>query len=220
MAAFAQIFADRHLIADRYFALIEAAQVHRMREFRAAVRIQLVWRFHRARLRRAHENRMATVIQKRWRKYRARVLVQCLRVEKARAARIAYFTKMATEIQRCWRGYDFRRHIFDCHRQKQYLRGVAATNARMRRELDDHYATTKENEARAKLERERRRQEESALRSHHLVSTAAIPSVFQPPAFTKDADAMPAVENFIRNINRAAIRREAKIVIPRGGSLK
>jgi hypothetical protein len=75
----------------------------------------------------------------------------------------------------------------------------------MRRELDDHYAITRENEHRAKVERERRRQEENALRSHHLVSTAAIPSVFQPPAFTKDAAAMPAVENFIRNINKAKI---------------
>jgi hypothetical protein len=90
----------------------------------------------------------------------------------------------------------------------------------MRRELDDHYAMTKENEARTKLEKERKRQEENALRSHHLVSTAAIPSIFQPPAFTKDADAMPAVENFIRNINRAMIRKEVKIVVPKGQSLK
>jgi myosin heavy subunit len=163
---------------------------------------------------------MATIIQKQWRKHRARTLVQCLRVEKARESRINYFNKMATQIQRCWRGYDFRRHIFDYHKQKQYLQTVAATNARMRRELDDHYAMTKENETRTKLERERRHQEENALKSHHLVSTAAIPSIFQPPAFTKDAEAMPAVENFIRNINRAMIRKEAKIIKPRGSQSK
>jgi hypothetical protein len=75
----------------------------------------------------------------------------------------------------------------------------------MRRQLDDHYAVTKENEQRARMEHERRRQEDNALRSHHLVSTAAIPSIFQPPAFTKDSAAMPAVENFIRNINKARI---------------
>jgi hypothetical protein len=77
---------------------------------------------------------------------------------------------------------------------------------------------TKENEARTKLERERRRLEENALRSHHLVSTAAIPSIFQPPAFTKDAGAMPEAENYIRNVNHMRIRKEARIFIPKGGN--
>jgi hypothetical protein len=115
---------------------------------------------------------------------------------------------MAQKIQRCWRGYDSRRHVFDYFKQKRYLQGIAKTNERMRRELDDHYSGTNENERRTRFERERKREEENALRQHHLVSTAAIPSIFQPPAFTKDAAAMPAVENFIRNVNRA------RIVIP------
>jgi hypothetical protein len=218
MAGFAQLYQGHYALPDRYFALVSDAQLNRVREFRAAIRIQLVWRYYRALCRRAREDRMATVIQKRWRKYRARTLVQCLRVEKARESRIAYFTKMATEIQRCWRGYDFRRHVFDYHRQKQYLQRIAEINARMHRELDDHYATTRESEARARAERERRREEGNALRAHHLVSTAAIPSIFQPPAFTKDAEAMPVVENFIRNVNRAFIRKEAKIVVPRASN--
>jgi hypothetical protein len=40
------------------------------------------------------------------------------------------------------------------------------------------------------------------------VSTASIPSVLQLSAFTKDAAAMPAVDNFIRKIDKA------KIVLP------
>jgi hypothetical protein len=220
MAAFSLIYQGRLGLTDRYFSLVEEAQASRVREFQAAIRIQLVWRYYRTCRRRARENAMATVIQKRWRKYRARTLVQCLRVEKARESRIAYFTKMATEIQRCWRGYDFRRHVFDYHKQKQYLQRIAEINVRMHRELDDHYAMTRESEIQTRVERERRREEENALRSHHLVSTAAIPSIFQPPAFTKDAEAMPAVENFIRNVNRAMVRKEAKIVVPRGSTGK
>jgi hypothetical protein len=220
MASFAQIYRERTQIAEKYFTLVEEAQKSRSKEFIAAIRIQLIWRIYRRRISRAHEHKMAVVIQKRWRKTRANSLLQCLRVEKAREQRIAYFNKMATEIQRVWRGYDFRRHVFDYWKQKRYLQGVAATNVRMRRELDDHYAITKEDERRTKIERERRRQEENALRSHHLVSTAAIPSIFQPPSFTKDAEAMPAVENFIRNINKAHVRKERRIVVPTPTSTK
>jgi myosin heavy subunit len=205
MAAFGQIYRERLQITDKYFSFLQEAQANREKEFNSALLIKRAWRRHRARQDAEHRNRMAIKIQKRYRKYLATIAVRCLRVEKARAERIAFFNKMATKIQRYWRGYDFRRHVFDYKKQKQYLAQVAATNVRMRRELDDHYAITRENEHRAKLERERRRQEENALRSHHLVSTAAIPSVFQPPAFTKDAAAMPAVENFIRNINKAKI---------------
>ena len=136
------------------------------------------------------------------------MLVQCLRVEKARAERVAYFNLMAKKIQKVWRGYDSRRHIFDFYKQREYLAQVAEANERMRRELDDHYAKTNEAELRARFEREKRRQEATALRQHHLVSTSAIPSIFQPPAFTKDAAVMPAVENYIRTVNRA------KLVIP------
>jgi hypothetical protein len=205
MAAFGQIYRERLQITDKFFSFLQDAQTKRETEFKSGLMIKRAWRRHRGRQDAEHRNRMVIKIQKRFRKYLATIAVRCLRVEKARAERIAFFNKMATEIQRCWRGYDFRRHVFDYKKQKQYLAEVAATNVQMRHKLDDHYAITRENEHRAKVERERRRQEENALRSHHLVSTAAIPSVFQPPAFTKDAAAMPAVENFIRNINKAKI---------------
>jgi hypothetical protein len=220
MVSFAQIYRGRALITDKFFGLVEDAQKNQVREFTAAIRIQLIWRIHRRRLARDHEHKMAVRIQSRWRKTRASSLLQCLRVEKARERRIAYFNKMAVEIQRVWRGYDFRRHVFDYWKQKRYLQGIAATNVRMYRELNDHYAITKENERRTRVERDRRRQEETALRSHHLVSTAAIPSIFQPPSFTKDAEAMPAVENFIRNVNKAWIRKDARIVVPTPSSAK
>ena len=85
-------------------------------------------------------------------------------------------------------------------------------NENMKRELDDHYAETSENERQAAFDKSKRIQKRNALRQHHLVSTSAIPSIFQPPAFSKDAEAMPAIENFIRNVNKA------KLVIPSLGN--
>jgi myosin heavy subunit len=208
MAAFAEIYRQRSSITDKYFQVIEQAQANRGREYRAAVLIRETWRSYRERKQREDENEKAILIQKMYRKHQARILVQCMRVEKARADRIAYFNLMATKIQKVWRGFDSRRHVFDYHKQQAYLQEVSRRNAQMRRELDDHYATTTEAQRRTQYEREKKQAEEKALHRHYQVSTAAIPSIFQPPAFTKDAEAMPALENFIRNVNKA------KIVIP------
>ena len=65
------------------------------------------------------------------------------------------------------------------------LAQVAEANEWMRRELDYHYAKTNEAERRVRFEREKRKQEETALREHHLVSTSAIPSIFRRSAFTR-----------------------------------
>lgn len=212
MSAFAEFFRERGTIIDRYFKYVEEAQNNREVEFAAAMRIKRAWKNYLTRKRIAHENAMANKIQNVFRMHQAKMLVRCLRVEKARAERIAYFNAMAMKIQRVWRGFDSRRHIFDFYKQRQYLAQVAAANENMRRELDDHFAMASETARRVKFAREARRREENALHQHHLVSTSAIPSIFQPPSFTKDADAMPAVENFIRNVNRA------RLVIPSLGS--
>ncbi|OHS96859.1 IQ calmodulin-binding motif family protein [Tritrichomonas foetus] len=208
MSAFAEFYRQRNSLADKYFAMIDEAQKHREKEFMAAIRIQMTWKQYQLRKKLSHRNKMATIIQRTFRKHQAQILVQCLRVEKARKERIEYFNRQATQIQRCWRGYDSRRHIFDYYKQQRYLQQVKDVNEQMRRELDDHYAETNENERRATFKREKRIQKRNALKQHHLVSTAAIPSIFQPPAFTKDAEAMPAIENFIKNVNKA------KLVIP------
>ncbi|OHS96279.1 IQ calmodulin-binding motif family protein [Tritrichomonas foetus] len=212
MAAFAEFYRHRNSIADKYFAMIEEAQKHRESEFMAAIRIQMAWKAHVRRQKLAKRNKMATIIQRNFRMHQAHILVQCLRVEKAKTERIAYFNAQATKIQKCWRGFDSRRHVFDYHKQQRYLKQVADANEQMRRELDDHYAETNENERREVFKKSKRIQKRNALKQHHLVSTAAIPSIFQPPAFTKDAEAMPAIENFIRNVNKA------KLVIPSLGN--
>lgn len=212
MSAFADFYRQRNTLTDKYFAVIEEAQQNREKEFMAAIRIRLAWKSYQLKRKRAKRNQMATIIQRTFRKHQAQVLVQCLRVEKAREERIAFFNREAMKIQRLWRGFDSRRHIFDYHKQQEYLQKVKEANEQMKRELDDHYAETNENERQAAFQRSKRIQQRNALHQHYLVSTAAIPSIFQPPAFTKDAEAMPAIENFIRNVNKA------KLVIPSLGN--
>ena len=212
MASFAEFYRQRNTLTDKYFEKIEEAQKNRKKEFMAAIRIQLTWKSYQLKRKLANRNEKAIIIQRNFRMHQAQVLVQCLRVEKARNERILYFNQQAQKIQRVWRGYDSRRHIFDYYKQKQYLQQVKESNERMKRELDDHYAETSENERQTAFNKAKKIQKRNALHQHYLVSTSAIPSIFQPPAFSKDAEAMPAIENFIRNVNKA------KLVIPSLGN--
>lgn len=109
MTSFAELYRNRVGLSERYYALVRDAQKHREEEYAAAVKIERAWRRHRTRQEIARRHRMATVIQTAFRRYQARVYVECLRVEKARSERIAYFNFMATRIQKTWRGYNSRR---------------------------------------------------------------------------------------------------------------
>ena len=109
MTSFAAIYRGRVGLGDRYLALVRDAQEKRDIEYAAALKIERTWRRHRARQQQARRNRMATIIQRTFRKHQARILVECLRVEKAHAERLAYFNIMATRIQKLWRGYNSRR---------------------------------------------------------------------------------------------------------------
>ena len=205
---FATIFRERSKTIDRYFEMIDDAQRESQNEFDAAVLIQSHWRAFRVKQRVGILNDDALKIQSTWRDYKQRQMDAIETVGKETQARIDYFNEKAKIIQKVWRGYDSRRHLFDYYKQQEYLRKIAETNQRMKKELDNYYAKTSEYERRQQYEKEAKRQQEFALRNHHLVSTAAIPSIFQPPPFTQDAEAMPAIEQFIRDVNKS------KIVIP------
>jgi len=208
MTSYASIYRERNKIVDMFFHEVEEAQLNRQKEFDAAVLLQSVWRRHIVLRQMTILHYNANLIQNIWRRYRAQIEYRCRKVEKETKDRIAFFNQMARIIQKTWRGYDCRRHVFDFYKQKGFLNDVQQKNNEMNKMLDNHYAQTAEMEKTFKEEASNSKNLQNALKSHYLVSTAAIPSIFQPPAFTKDAAAMPAIEQFIRTVNKA------RIVIP------
>ena len=213
MTSFAAIYRARKTISNEYFRAIQDAQEARQIEYDAAMKIKKAWKKYQYVQSCKHRTHMATKIQNVFRRFLAKREVNCLRVEQARAKRIKFFNDSATKIQRMWRGYEARRHTFDYYKQQDYLLSIAHANQQMYRELDDYNAETADYLRTAKFNKENLRQEQIALHQHHLVSTAAIPSIFQPPSFAKDSGALPPVENFIRTVNKA------KLCIPSVGKV-
>lgn len=205
MTSFAKIFRNRNTIEEKFFAAVELAQQNAQKEFESSERIKRAWKNYKLRKQDKKLHNSAIIIQKTWRMYKATLIVRVLRAEKYRQERVDYFNKQASKIQKVWRGYYERQHVFNFAKQKEYLQQVKETNEKMAHMLEGYYADTNEKISRQQFEREARKQENIALKQHHLVSTSSIPSVFQPPAFNKDATALSAVENFIRTVNKAKI---------------
>merc|ERR1719234_1853095 len=92
-----------------------------------------------------------------------------------------FYHGMATAIRRTWRGYFSRKTIHDFYALKRYLLGVEARNEEMRSRLSEE----KEKDDRRRLEEEaalaHRRLVMEAKSKHHLISTHAIPGVFNNP---------------------------------------
>ncbi|EAY22234.1 IQ calmodulin-binding motif family protein [Trichomonas vaginalis G3] len=208
MASFANIYRNRRNIVNRYFTEIEKAQECREKEYRAALTIQAAWRKYKILKRRKLRNESAIKIQKTWRMFHEGMLFRCLKTEKETEDRNKLFNEKARKIQKVWRGYWERKHVFDFNKQKAFMNDVQKKNEEMELMLDNYYTQTSEAATFAEEEQKSVQDVKKALHTHYLVSTSAIPSIYQPPAFTKDAAAMPAIEQFIRTVNKA------KIVVP------
>lgn len=208
MAAFVALLRNKDSIEDKFYAAVRAAQDERQREYDAAVLIQSVWRRELVLQESSRLSKNATKIQSIVRRFQAQMQFRCLLTETRHEKRVKRFNDMATLIQKTWRGYYSRRTVFDHDKYRQYQVEVTAANEEMRRQLADYNAATAEEEMYQQYERDKAAAVKKALHSHHLVSTANIPSIFQPPGSSKNAAAMPPIEHFIRSVNKA------RLVIP------
>lgn len=168
------------VLAD-IFVKSEEAEFLRREEYRQAVVIQAWYRGCRSRHYLKELNEKATVIQRIWRGHSARkVWRQMVRLEVYKL-KSTFYHGMATAIQRTWRGYFSRKTIHDFYALKRYLVGVEAKNEEMRSRLLEE----KERDDRRRLEEEaalaHRRLLMEAKSKHHLISTHAIPGVFNNP---------------------------------------
>ena len=205
MASFAAFYRSRGQIVDHYFNEVEKVQGLREKEYKAAITIQVAWRRYKLEKRRKERNEKAVIIQKTWRMFRDMMEVRCIKAEQETKKRMEFFNNAATKIQKVWRGYYERKHIFDFKKQQEFLKEVNQKNLEMEKMLEQHFAKTDEAQKVAEENAAAQKEVKKALHTHYLVSTSAIPSIFQPPAFTKDAEAMPGIEQFIRTVNKGKI---------------
>lgn len=164
-----------------YFAMTQEASDRRGAETVAAVHIQSCFRGSVVRARWHMLLVSGRIIQRVLRGFLARCKVSALHTARSLRMNRLFFDHCAAVIQKFFRGHWSRKTIHDYYRRKQYLAKIGErgrwTTAYLNQEFDEKVQAQKENEERAM----RDEFDNLAGELHHLMSTASIPGVYNPP---------------------------------------
>jgi len=157
---------------------------HAAQDHAAAVLIQRRWRGYRDRRWLAFLSACALRIQTQYRGFKGRQRFMQELAGRELAAQKSYFDAQAVMIQKYVRGFLSRKYAQDIYARRSYIQTVARTGDTLL-EASDAAQLSQLAALAAKSEEDRGRAFESLTRNmHHLLSTRAIPSVFQAPLAT------------------------------------
>jgi hypothetical protein len=172
---------DTNRTVNKFFHLTKEAEKYRTKERNAAQLIQRVWRAFNARTYVRYLSEQATQIQRIWKGFIARKRCRALRTAEERRERSLYFSACAILIQKRWRGYQSRKLREDYYRRAQWVHTVSLASKDLN--IDAEFKAQRlQQMQQEKLESEASvKFEEMASSLHHLVSTRAIPGIFNSP---------------------------------------
>ncbi|XP_046859931.1 spermatogenesis-associated protein 17-like isoform X2 [Xenia sp. Carnegie-2017] len=179
MATFIRIKLDSLSIKDALFERIREAERHRIKEHKAAIRIQSWFRGIKARSYLKFLNNCATTIQKQYRGHLDRKRYQRTVDYEVNKMREQFYNTMATTIQKRWRGYYARKYVHNYYNRKRYMEGLKEKNSIVRKELKMwRISLDREKEIKQQMV-EQAKTEEFNKRHHYLVSTIQVPGIYK-----------------------------------------
>lgn len=164
---------------DVLLLMQQQLQAHYDRTRHAAITIQRHWRGYSDRHYIAHLHAQATTIQRTFRGFLARRRVERMRAERRSRVEAAFYASMAVAIQRVWRGHHSRTHYADFYRRRLYIQHVTQAGQQVARDMR-HYSQQRTQQLRAAQQHKfDATVSHLARHTHHLLSTAAQPSVWR-----------------------------------------
>jgi len=201
-------------IIDEYFRAVQAANDARETERRAATTIQSGYRASVIRGRYHDVLWAANEIERMVRGHLGYVKAQVKKLERHRVRNKQFFDHVATIIQKHFRGFWSRKYWHHMHARLTYLQSVEDRGQRTVAFLTQKNADDQRAQAAAAEVKTRQEFKNLTSHLHHLVSTATIPGVYNPPY----SEAVPSafgipVETHLRQTNQvrlpASLRRPA-----------
>ncbi|XP_074165286.1 spermatogenesis-associated protein 17 isoform X1 [Sminthopsis crassicaudata] len=175
-------------IESQYYYRNRTADGHRKREYNAAVKIQSWFRGCRVRAYIRYLHKMMTIIQKWWRGYLGRKQYRQMVKTAYLTMKMNFYNEMAVRIQKRWRGYKIRKYCFNYYYLKEYLRAISDTNQAIREALEEFAEMKAREKKKADLEKEEKRKQNQARKTHYLLSTKQSPGIYNSPF--RDPDPM------------------------------
>ncbi|XP_060564371.1 spermatogenesis-associated protein 17-like isoform X1 [Ruditapes philippinarum] len=181
MAAMVRLLNETDAIVETSYERKNKAEIERLQEFSAAVRVQAWFRGARVRVYMKHINNCATEIQRKWRGFMGRNFFRLYVKNCVLVMKLNYFNSQATKVQKMWRGYYVRKYVFNYYSRKRYLEALVIKNDIIRNELEEYSEQQEQNRRRQNEAKEKLTQERLARKYHYLISTHVIPGVFNSP---------------------------------------
>lgn len=116
-----------------------SASANARTEYKAARRIQSLWRGYACRKHIALQHASATVIQRWYRGYRARRLYFKLLEQAVQDQTDEFYGRRAILIQKTFRGFTSRKNIFDYYKLKLWLKQIASKGVEMEEETWNYF---------------------------------------------------------------------------------
>lgn len=176
---FAQLRAG---FVDALKTAISEAAANAEVENNGAVQLQRVFRGWRVRFAIVEFSFYAREIQRVYRGHLDRRRARAVIGLRAAIAALAVKHACATSVQRVYRGYLSRRTKHDFHARKAYISAVQAQGEALRVELQARLDEQMQRHSAAEEAKAREEFERVTQTLHHLVSTKAVPGVFNPQA--------------------------------------
>ncbi len=187
-------------------------------ESSSCVCIQRVFRGWRVRLHLAEFHAYAAEIQRVYRGHLGRKRVRRALDAREASANAAQRHFAAALIQSCFKGCYSRKYIHDFHERKRYVAGVVARGEVLRGELEAAFARKLRAELEARDAKARADFRAATAGLHHLVSTSAVPGVYNPPWATTRAEVPSAFGVELEVHLRAEVLRTLRTRGLRGGA--
>lgn len=166
----------------KLFERIREAEAMREKETIAAITIQRLWRGYVTRKLLEEFHGEATEIQRVFRGWLGRRFVEQLRRQRQLEAEAAFYSRQAMLIQKVVRGFLSRRrpeHKYNWVRRKRLLQMAEENSEKVQRDTQAELEALEQKLSELREEKTAAAFDSFLKRNHHLVSTGAIPGVFQ-----------------------------------------
>uniref|UniRef100_A0A7S2ITI5 Uncharacterized protein n=1 Tax=Zooxanthella nutricula TaxID=1333877 RepID=A0A7S2ITI5_9DINO len=206
MAHFLNLQSKIDDVSTQYYLRTQAANDYLARETAAVISIQSFLRATQVRQMMHAVLRSARQLQRFVRGCLARGRARKLRLERSRRLNAHFFHHCATVIMKFFRGWRSRKHLHNFHGRKRYLATVENRGEHTKEWLQ-RFQARQAAEAKHREEQKLRDDFDSlAGELHHLVSTKAVPGVYNPPY----NDSLPAafekpIEQHLRDSCKATV---------------
>ncbi|DAZ93582.1 TPA: hypothetical protein N0F65_009930 [Lagenidium giganteum] len=181
MAQFYDCWHARHATLDQLQELLKDAKLHRDEENVAAIDIQRLFRGQRVRARITTQRNAEIVIARVYRGHLARRRCKNLQRHRRNLERATVFHFYAIVVQKMYRGWHSRRKKLDMRVRRAYVRDIATKGEDMRRLLNEKLRQQQLEEQNNIEESARKELREVSRNLHHLVSTRAVPGIYNSP---------------------------------------